>query len=147
MTTDEEIVNGDKYLIDGDDHIYNCGDKEWNDNNGWPAGEKRKIVASTEKGLSGVDLIPSSCKSHPHLHGGKEHSYCNDCYRHPKIKTKLDGTVIICEAKKYTQAEVDLMLNEVMNLGMALRQAQLNGGSDKSGVEILREYKESIADR
>ena len=44
------------------------------------------------------------------------------------------------ECKEYNRAEVIVMLDEVLNLGMSLRQAQLNGSDDRSGNEVLLEW-------
>jgi hypothetical protein len=44
-------------------------------------------------------------------------------------------------AKTYTSAELDKHLLAVMNLGMGLRQSQLNGSDLRSGNEVLEEYK------
>jgi len=41
----------------------------------------------------------------------------------------------------YTRAELDKHLLAVMNLGMGLRQSQLNGSDLRSGNEVLDEYK------
>jgi hypothetical protein len=43
--------------------------------------------------------------------------------------------------KIYSRAELDKHLLAVMNLGMDLRQKQLNGDSHMSGVDILEQYK------
>jgi len=45
------------------------------------------------------------------------------------------------EKRDYTRAELDKHLLAVMNLGMGLRQSQLNGSDLRSGVEVLKEYK------
>ncbi len=45
------------------------------------------------------------------------------------------------EKKIYTQSEVDEFLDEVMNLGMKLRQDQLNCVDDRSGETVLKEWK------
>ena len=41
----------------------------------------------------------------------------------------------------YTRAELDKHLLAVMNLGMGLRQSQLNGSDLRSGNDVLAEYK------
>lgn len=43
---------------------------------------------------------------------------------------------------KYLKSEFDQILLDVMNLGMSLRQNQLNGTSNESGVEVLNKWKE-----
>lgn len=42
--------------------------------------------------------------------------------------------------KTYTKEDIIPMLEEVMNMGMSLRQDQLNGLSTKSGKELLEDY-------
>lgn len=41
----------------------------------------------------------------------------------------------------WTKEQVDKMLNDVMNLGMILRQNQLSGHDHRSGNEVLEEWK------
>lgn len=43
----------------------------------------------------------------------------------------------------YTKEEVVKLLEEVMNLGMSLRQQQLNGSEDRSGKEVLSDFVKS----
>ena len=40
----------------------------------------------------------------------------------------------------YTREQVEKFLLDVMNLGMVVRQDQLNGYSEKSGNEILQDW-------
>lgn len=72
---------------------------------------KDKLEAEIKK----LDLDCNNCR----------YSYdCTDCHINKEkdiVKTKL-------------------MMLEVMNLGMDLRQKQLQGNCDKSGDEVLQEY-------
>jgi hypothetical protein len=43
--------------------------------------------------------------------------------------------------RKGKMIDFPLTLNDVMNLGMCLRQDQLSGYSGKSGNEVLEDYK------
>ena len=45
------------------------------------------------------------------------------------------------KSKKKLNSSLDKTLNDVMNLGMSCRQTQLQGYCDKSGNEILEEWK------
>lgn len=60
------------------------------------------------------------------------------------IKDNIMSVLIKVEKpeKTYSRAELDVHLLAVMNLGMGLRQRQLNGTDLRSGVEVLNEYKE-----
>ena len=49
-----------------------------------------------------------------------------------ELKAKVDG--------KFTEGEVLHLIDEVMNLGMKVRQDQLNGFETRSGNEVLGEY-------
>lgn len=46
----------------------------------------------------------------------------------------------VTNVKFYSQENVILMLIEVLNLGMELRQDQLNGNSNLSGQEVLQQW-------
>lgn len=52
----------------------------------------------------------------------------------------LDQTVF---PKLYTKETVIQLLEEVMNLGMGLRQNQLDGTEDRSGKEVLADFIKS----
>lgn len=54
-----------------------------------------------------------------------------------KVLHKMFKTV----GKDYSRAELDKHLLAVMNLGMGLRQSQLNGSDLRSGNDVLEEYK------
>lgn len=42
--------------------------------------------------------------------------------------------------RSFSYEEVQKIALDVINLGMGLRQDQLNGWTDKSGNEVLKEY-------
>lgn len=48
------------------------------------------------------------------------------------------------EQKVFSFEELEKICLEVMNIGMNLRQLQLNGVSIKSGKEILKEYLDKL---
>lgn len=62
------------------------------------------------------------------------------------IKCKVDKfrkkDTIACNKQNntFSQEEVGMLLNKVMNLGMNLRQDQLQGYDNRSGNEVLNEF-------
>ena len=46
--------------------------------------------------------------------------------------------------RSFSYEEVQKIALDVMSLGMSLRQDQLNGWTDKSGNEILKEYMDGL---
>lgn len=59
-----------------------------------------------------------------------------------KVNPK-DNTITIKPIKdNWTREELDRILNDVMNLGMVLRQNQLAGSVEKSGIEVLNYWKD-----
>ena len=46
--------------------------------------------------------------------------------------------------RNFSYDEVQKIALDVMNLGMSLRQDQLNGWSSKSGNDVLKEYMDSL---
>lgn len=44
----------------------------------------------------------------------------------------------------YTKVELKTICNDVMNLGMSLRQSQLNATDGRSGKEVLNDYLEKL---
>lgn len=61
------------------------------------------------------------------------------------IRSKTNNTSILDtvpnnQDKLYSKEEVILLLEDVMNIGMNLRQNQLNGSSSRSGREVLNEF-------
>jgi hypothetical protein len=57
------------------------------------------------------------------------------------IMTVLIKVFFMTVGKQYSRNELDEHLLAVMNLGMGLRQSQLNGTDLRSGNEVLEEYK------
>ena len=58
------------------------------------------------------------------------------------IKVDSHNTITIHAIKNsWNREELDFILDEVMNLGMVLRQHQLNGQSQESGNDILENWK------
>lgn len=48
---------------------------------------------------------------------------------------------------KYTEGEVEFLIKKAMNMGMTIRQHQLQGYSPKSGAECLDEWFRVIKNR
>jgi hypothetical protein len=60
-----------------------------------------------------------------------------------RLKIDENNTITIKKLKQtFSREEVDKFLLDVINLGMALRQDQLNGQDDRSGNEVLQLYKD-----
>lgn len=60
-----------------------------------------------------------------------------------QIEDLFDASVVVDElSTKVNNMYTKDQLIEVMNLGMTLRQDQLTGHSDKSGVEVLNKWIE-----
>ena len=58
-----------------------------------------------------------------------------------RIRSNLkNNTLDSIPEKLYSKEEVKLLLEDVMNIGMNLRQNQLNGSSSRSGREVLNEF-------
>lgn len=59
-----------------------------------------------------------------------------------EVITKLrNGSILdIDQEKAYTKDEIKNLLVQVMELGMTVRQNQLNGSENRSGREVLEEF-------
>lgn len=56
-----------------------------------------------------------------------------------------NGNDFIADVRRsFSYEEVQKIALDVMNLGMSLRQDQLNGWTDKSGNEVLKEYMDRL---
>jgi hypothetical protein len=59
-----------------------------------------------------------------------------------RLKVDSNNTITIKKLKQtFNREELDKILLDVMNLGMSLRQDQLSGHDQRSGNEVLEEYK------
>jgi hypothetical protein len=125
----------------------------------------KKIIASTDKNLGLpfpsesfiIKYIESYNTGKPIVDvlveyedvGGEEwrgDNFEGEPYWNEILKLKVnskDNTITIKKVKdSWSREELDNILNDVMNLGMRVRQDQLSGfSSDKSGNEILEEWK------
>lgn len=76
----------------------------------------------------------------------KDHDRTNNNLSNLEWVTKSENALHGKSSKRiktsWTREELDEILSEVMNLGMSLRQDQLNGYTSKSGNEVLEEYKQ-----
>lgn len=57
------------------------------------------------------------------------------------VTENTEWTKALTNRSVWTREQVDKMLNDVMNLGMMLRQHQLSGHDGRSGNEVLEEWK------
>lgn len=78
---------------------------------------------------------------------GKRYIDDMDAYGYDKFELQLkvdsDNTITIKKIKdSYSREELDNILNEVLNLGMTVRQNQLSGHEERSGNEILEMWKQ-----
>ena len=98
----------------------------------------RKIIASTDSSLNLPLLSEQSIKLLI--------DYYNQFGKMPEfVETTVwelhnEVDITIPEERKYSREEVEIMLKDILNIGMNLRQEQLRGYSDKSGIEVLKEY-------
>jgi hypothetical protein len=83
-------------------------------------------------------------------------NYCDDNFNAPVFSDKIDVTILedasdsvewLPRVISFDDEEADTYTKEdllaVMNLGMVLRQAQLNGSDLRSGNDVLKEWIEN----
>jgi len=61
-----------------------------------------------------------------------------------KLEAQQEQLDIPVVRRSFSYEEVQKIVLDIMNLGMSLRQDQLNGWTDKSGNEVLKEYMDSL---
>ena len=57
---------------------------------------------------------------------------------------QLDNSDLGAVRRSFSYEEAQKIALDIMNLGMSLRQNQLNGWTDKSGNEVLKEYMDRL---